>query len=96
MNTKTATHTPGPWTVAERNDDSGSIPVRVAVPGGFYIARATNMGFLETEANARLIAEAPGLLAIAQKYHGWDDPVHTRAHPECTECAVIRRAAGGR
>lgn len=50
-------HTPGPWRIGQ---DKALI---VAGPHGLHIARAAQVGMPNCEANARLIAAAPDLLA---------------------------------
>lgn len=60
----TTQHTPGPWRVQQ-----------VGTPG-YFVVRALCRGPLPmTEANARLMAAAPDLLALAHKYAD-----------ECSEC----------
>lgn len=54
MNTK---HTPGPWRIG---DDKALV---VAGPRGLHIARVATVGMPNSDANARLIAHAPDLLA---------------------------------
>mgnify|MGYP001594620414 CR=1 FL=1 len=51
------THTPGPWKINRRN------PCRVYLRPGIVIAVTLQDNFPEAEANARLIAAAPDLLA---------------------------------
>lgn len=75
--TKT-THTPGPWqvgTLANREDGNGDDErIIEQYPGGPVIGTAWPMGedfdgendHAEREANARLIAAAPELLAVAR------------------------------
>lgn len=40
----------------------------------------------------RLCEAAPDLLAGLKEEHGWDDPLHTTAQPDCWKCAAIARA----
>lgn len=92
-------HTPGPWEVFESDDSPYS---REIMWNGSYVATAYgfSQGDEDGEANARLIAAAPCLLArlesmAAQHACGcW--------HPACKRCAddklnqeVIERAKGG-
>ena len=73
MKTDTHTHTPGPWTYYMTISDNGPVPQVQTVPvgpvGGAYATmictlsrtgRKSGVG----EANARLIAAAPDLLAV--------------------------------
>lgn len=47
-------------------------------------------------ADAKLMTVIPGLLMAAMRGHGWGDPLHIAAHPECTMCQAIRAAVGDR
>lgn len=79
-------HTPGPWTF--RRARSGEHRWWIEGPGGdekpWYIAETAGRG-QENEANARLIAAAPELLAALQDFiamgqqYGWDDATTGRA-----------------
>lgn len=62
------THTPGPWRVGERYMDM--VDVWSENGAGYLVARAT-CGEVPGEANARVIAAAPELLAFVYKlaYH---------------------------
>lgn len=65
MSTKTK-HTPGPWTAAPNAESGGySIWCGADTPAEEGIA-ATLVGTENEEANARLIAAAPDLLAFAE------------------------------
>lgn len=69
-----AQHTPGPWTVGPGNDADESWIVQIA--GGTRIAGIALRSSTEIElANARLIAAAPDLLALAKQ-----------VATECAEC----------
>lgn len=63
-------HTPGPWKVIEGNDRNGKY-TRVAGTDGWGVLADCGMGlraaFDEQEANARLIAAAPDMLALLQR-----------------------------
>ena len=52
------------------------------------------MGVPEQVQNMREITAIPGLLQAAMRGHGWGDPLHQQAHPNCTMCAAIRQAIG--
>ncbi len=58
------THTKGPWKVNKSTGELGEFQVD---SDDYYICE-TICGLGEEEANARLIAAAPELLAIVQKY----------------------------
>lgn len=68
-------HTPGPWVVA-LSDSSGDLFVREATPyvlgRRLAVARVTSVSRADTEinANARLIAAAPDLLAALEEILG--------------------------
>lgn len=65
MNTK---HTPGPWKLDPSFDPITNIFQQIA-GGGFFVATVTHgnaKGREEREANARLIAAAPDLLAALE------------------------------
>lgn len=42
----------------------------------------------------RVIGAAKGLLSIAKLNHGYDDPLHRHAMPDCWQCKIIDRAEG--
>lgn len=83
-------HTPGPWAA-----DFTSSAVRVSAPEGSWICKINWYSQLrkamrdEAEANARLIAAAPDLLAALEVAHhalshptdGWKDEVENKALP---------------
>ncbi len=66
MKTKTQTRTPGPWVV---HDDSNLVWPLVETEGGKHIVARWVMGRSrhQAEANARLIAAAPDLLAALKR-----------------------------
>jgi hypothetical protein len=77
-------HTPGPWEI-----DTEWVPPEypnwrsIKIPDGNYATASGHIG----EANARLIAAAPDLLALAKQYAS-----------ECAEChgsGVVSRQIGG-
>lgn len=61
-----AKHTPGPWKVARQNRSptTGEWMISGATPG--YLAEVRDCGSGDVQANARLIAAAPELLAALQ------------------------------
>ncbi|MFO1394674.1 MAG: hypothetical protein U1F09_12995 [Steroidobacteraceae bacterium] len=88
-----ARHTPGPWKVCE-----GSPFTRwyvKAIHATYVIAECGISEGKTGEANARLIAAAPDLLALARQYASeCGDCAGTRVCPDdepCTECADIWR-----
>ena len=71
-------HTPGPWRVAPASLYVGS-DINVDAGANGYIAMCGKLGDLTAEANARLIAAAPDLLAELQNIANanplnWDAP----------------------
>ena len=106
-------HTPGPWIYAPSRDDTGElarvtvvahccgyvIGLPTSIPGGNY-RDGDPSG--DDEADARLIAAAPELLALAHQYaEECGECAGTRVCPDdepCTECAdiwaVIDKAEG--
>jgi hypothetical protein len=53
---------------------------------------------IEPKNNATMTATEinEGLLMAAMRGHGWGDPLHIEAHPNCTMCRDIRIAVGER
>lgn len=110
-----AKHTPGPWTVGQEmnSERPGSVPVvalvRDSLEGKMHVAFVNGKAG-EQEANARLIAAAPDLLAALKAAQGFIDAVIlwgqkqprsvTEGMPgpyevETTVAATIARATGG-
>lgn len=100
--TKPQTHTPGPWTVHEYK--TGKISVWPEDQSFEMPARD-----VPCMANARLIAAAPDLLAALKHQHlallhkiyrgSTDDEaqeLHRIACSNCSSCAAIAKATGGR
>lgn len=87
-------HSPFPWSY--RSTPHGSI--RISDANGIEFAAVFNCedGDSSMKHNAWMIASVPGLLMAAMRGHGWGDPVHIEAHPECTMCHAIRIAVGDR
>ena len=75
-----AKHTPGPWALGQNPAaiESGSFSNMLVVrpegefPHGLWVADCGNHYDPEHLANARLIAAAPELLAVAQAIASWD------------------------
>ena len=61
-----AQHTPGPWRVERQNPSptTGEWMIAGTKPG--YLAEVRDCGSMDVQANARLIAAAPDLLAALQ------------------------------
>ena len=98
-------HTPGPWTV-EKDIGSTSSRVTFRIGGNIQAAISSEQGIAttnapalmsveEAEANARLIAAAPELLAALQTLVNSLCPYDT--DPECwaNAMAAIAKATGG-
>lgn len=73
-----AKHTPGPWSVSPYSSIVG-----IAISGGGYVVAGVRGDREFSEANARLIAAAPDLLALAHQYAS-----------ECGECNGSRVVVG--
>jgi hypothetical protein len=85
-----AKHIPGLLRVAENllNKPPFVIVDDKKAPGPLGIADVS------TKETALLFAAAPELLAIAKELHGWDDPLHLNAMPDCPACRTIAKAEG--
>ena len=72
MNTN-AKHTPGPWTAASQDTETNEIPIKC---GKSILARVAPRPHRDAtqEANARLIAAAPELLAAVRSHHSAEAP----------------------
>ena len=88
-------HTPGPW----RTDAHNGFPLDIEDPGEYMIAKATPCA--KAEANARLIAAAPDLLAalesIASMYDyeaACGDLASRLYEATCLARAAIAKATG--
>ena len=84
------THTPGPWKVYRTKDGTAILGIGDAESGGITDA---NFGLWrsgeEREANARLIAAAPALLAIAQRWSALDGSAwHTERYDQERLCLL--------
>ena len=103
----TQSHTPGPWHIEQFTSgyskyEGRTISHRLESGNMLRIARAYNvMGPNETDANARLIAAAPDMLAALQKLSDvfdMDEHDQDRAHAEScaidTARAAIAKATG--
>ncbi len=65
-------HTPGPWKVGRYQSSQGYF---IDAPGAkdYFIADVHENDKRDAAANARLIASAPALLALAERIAAWDD-----------------------
>lgn len=98
MSNATDKHTPGEWTTrGPRMQDMA--PDYAVVADGEIIAevfgRSSVSKFHPSEANARLIASAPALLALARQYASEcgecsGSGVSQDTHRDCESCADIR------
>lgn len=61
-----------------------------------HVEHATGDKYACWYVRVREAAVAPTLLMAAMRGHGWGDPLHIAAHPECTMCQAIRQAVGPR
>jgi len=67
-----STHTPGPWEIYRRDYRSDGLVLRQQGEKGKYLfALVEQPGIRESEANARLIAAAPDMLAVANRIALW-------------------------
>ena len=99
MSAEKVAHTPGPWRVSPTND----CVIESEKHGNIALVNLARM----SAADARLIAAAPDLLALAKRYasecSGCDGQGNSKLsalHPEeCQDCAdiraVIEKAEGG-
>jgi hypothetical protein len=103
-------HTPGPWTYAAKVKEflldfpsNGPVSARVNGPHKGQVAASTGRGQEECEANARLIAAAPELLAMCEAMlpyveagSPWDvSDDRTLAQIQKAARAAIAKATGG-
>ena len=82
------THTPGPWRV--RKDEPGKWLLKQEGNGGLYLFDLRECpGIAATDANARLIAAAPDLLAALRALiTEWDRPREIPADPDWCDAIV--------
>lgn len=86
--TKMSTHHPFPWTLE-------TTPNGTFLMSGNYCLQRVGPTSADLR-DAQLMSAIPGLLMAAMRGHGWGDPLHIAAHPECTMCHAIRIAVGER
>lgn len=70
-------------------------PARLALVIGTLFNKSLNGRSMMAQ-NAAMITALPGLLMAAMRGHGWGDPLHIEAYPNCTMCHAIRLAVGDR
>lgn len=93
-------HTPGPWHVWHTTNvttllESGRPERIVANCGVFSDGREADSGYEENEANARLIAAAPELLAALHAVLNWFTPPNdSAAFPTQQVAEAINKATG--
>lgn len=89
-----STHSPFPWTTKPTQHGS----IRLVDGNGIEFGAVFNCedGDSVVQQNAAMITALPGLLMAAMRGHGWGDPLHIEAHPNCTMCHAIRIAVGER
>ena len=81
-------HTPAPWYWADTVPDAPKNHRMIVDADGFTIAEPSPM----SEANARLIAAAPDLLAVVEMVHDiWSHDQTENLHPESPR-AILRAA----
>ena len=112
MSAEKVAHTPGPWIISRdpRPNMEWNNSIAVAAKPHLELCQLYHSGpgwTAQDEANARLIASAPELLALAKRYasecSGCDGQGNSKLsalHPEeCQDCAdiraVIEKAEGG-
>ncbi len=86
-------HTPGPWK-AERHDAAGSIIIDGAGPHNVGIATVNRYERHDVEANARLIAAAPDLLAACEYALAWMEARECHSEDSYALRETIAKARG--
>jgi len=88
------THSPFPWTTKVMPHQA----IRLVDASGIEFGAIFNCedGDTLVRQNAAMITAIPGLLMAAMRGHGWGDPLHIAAQPNCTMCHAIRLAVGER
>lgn len=90
-----STHSPFPWTTKPTVYGTLKLVDAAGTEFGALFNKLVD-GKPAMNHNADLINSIPGLLMAAMRGHGWGDPLHIAAHPECTMCRAIRQAVGPR
>lgn len=92
IDTMITNHSPFPWTT--KKTPHGSI--RLVDGNGITFGAVFNCedGDTAVHRNAAMVTALPGLLMAAMRGHGWGDPLHQEAHPDCDMCKAIRQAVG--
>ena len=79
------THTPGPWYIREQDDiDAEGNGYVWAVKGESHGSYIQNPGHANSEANARLMAAAPELLAALEDMAAWEESLRGRIDAEAS------------
>lgn len=89
------THSPFPWTTKQTVYGTTKIVDAAGTEIGALFYKRVGSATVMNQ-NAALITAIPGLLMAAMRGHGWGDPLHIEAHPNCTMCHAIRIAVGER
>ena len=84
-----AQHTPGPWKVETRTQRGEFVQTsHITTPDGSHLA---NVGPCNIDANARLIASAPDMLAFAKRVASWQG--NEGGMSGCVWSELIRQAS---
>ena len=94
--TQKAAHTPGPWKYEQQPDlDPTGNGFTWAIKANAVTSYAQNPAYANSEANARLIAAAPELLAMLQHALAFIKHDHSFADCPAAECDTIWSAVEG-
>lgn len=88
-------HSPFPWTTKPTVYGTTKLVDASGVEFGALFNKLVDGESVQNQ-NAAMVKAIPGLLMAAMRGHGWGDPQHLQAHPECTMCHAIRIAVGER
>jgi hypothetical protein len=89
------THSPFPWTTKPTvYGTTKLVDAEGTEFGALFNKRIGDKPVMNQ--NAAMVVAIPGLLMAAMRGHGWGDPLHIEAHPNCTMCHAIRIAVGER
>ena len=67
-------HTPGPWKIEWGEDSSGPFVAEICSENGDHIVDTESGNYPPYEADARLIAAAPDLLAVCKRQLAMGEP----------------------
>lgn len=88
-------HSPFPWTTKPTVYGTTKLVDASGVEFGALFNKLVDGESVQNQ-NAAMVRAIPGLLMAAMRGHGWGDPRHIDARPECTMCHAIRIAVGER